>query len=346
MKVKFLAIVFGWLAAASVPGANQPAENSLIPEVEAERVSRQMRVAIDKQDWKAAIEHGQALVKLEPAEPEPPFELARAYGLSGDAENALRWLQTSAERGFYSASNVLDEPALDSARATLGYASALERIRKNGLDVLLSLRPNIERSPIVTHVPPNHDKTKAAPLIVALHGLGSSGDSIAGIWRSVANDAGAILIAPQALRQVSGRGYDWNVVEIAEAIAFRAVEKTKEQYNVDAKRIVLTGFSQGAAMTFSIALRNPSRFAGAIPVAGWYSPRVTPISKSSTPLPRFAILNGAGDSAADNNREAATLLESVGSPVLLKLFEGMGHSYPKDREVELKKAIEFVMPES
>jgi predicted peptidase len=45
------------------------------------------------------------------------------------------------------------------------------------------------------------------------------------------------------------------------------VEQLKEAYNVDRKRIYVTGISAGAHATWEMLLRHPKQFAAAVPMA-------------------------------------------------------------------------------
>jgi phospholipase/carboxylesterase len=308
------------------------------------RLALELKAALRAEDWKKAAEAGRELVELQPEVAEPAYNLARALARLGERDAAVQWLQKSAERGFFDTCVLVNEWDLDVVRDHPSFSGILERVRRNNAETVELLKPQADKAEIVTILPPGYDSEKPAPMLVALHGLGSSASAFAPIWTKAARDAGAILIAPQAVMRITEIGYDWGVIELAEYIVLQAVEKTRRQYNVDPERIVLAGYSQGAVMAFAIALRNPNVFRGVLPVAGYWDVRYTPIPEKPTALPRFAILNGAGDSAADNNREAARRLESIGVPVLLKIYDGLGHSFPrKDRDAELGKAIEFAL---
>lgn len=323
--------------------AQPPGQPSIVVSRESQ-LRLELRAALRSEEWQKAADAGRELVELQPDEPEPAYNLARALARLGDRDAAIQWLQKSAERGYFDTGALINERDLDVVRDHATYTEILNRVRRNNSETIESLKPQADNAVIVTILPPGHDPEKPAPLLVALHGLGNAADSFAPIWKKAAGDAGAILIAPQAIMRITEIGFDWGVIELAEYIVLRAVEKTRQQHNVDPKQIVIAGYSQGAVMAFALALRNPKVFCGTIPVAGYWDVRYTPIPEKPTPLPRFAILNGAGDSAADNNREAARRLESIGVPVLLKLYDGLGHSFPrKDRDEELRKALEFTL---
>lgn len=308
------------------------------------RLRAAMKAALRQEDWDRAIEAGLALDALTPDDFVPAYGLARAYARKGESALALEWLQKSADRHYFDVSELINEADFDGIREQPAFKSVLDKVRKNSVDELERFRPLAEKATILTRLPPGYDKAKPAPLLVVLHGLGGDAESTLGIWKQAAEQAGAILVAPQSPYKIADYGFDWLVIEHAEYLVLSAIEKAKAEHAVDSKRIAVAGYSQGGVMAFAIALRNPTVFAGAIPVAAYWDRRYTPIPEAPTLLPRFAILNGAGDSAAENNREAARRLEAIRVPVHLRIYEGLGHSYPrKDREAELAQAVSFAL---
>jgi len=323
----------------------------IVPAVEAQKSGTEefktlagaMQKSLEAGDTTKAVEIGQRLVVMQPEAPGPAYNLACAYARAGNKEEAVKWLQTSVERGFSFVATMLRDTDLDSIRDQPGFAAAVELMKKNNAAALEKFKPEAEHAKIITILPPHFDKIKPAPLIVALHGYGADAQDIASVWRAPAAKVGAILIAPQAV-QKAGNGFSWGVVEQGEYLILRAVERAKAEHNIDPNRIILTGFSQGGGMCFTVALRHPELLAGVIPVAGFYDHRVDSIpTQPGAKLPRFVIMNGAEDREADNNRDAAKRLQSIGVPVLLRIYENIGHAFPPDREPELEGALEFIL---
>jgi tetratricopeptide (TPR) repeat protein len=116
--------------------------------------------------------------------------------------------------------------------------------------------------------PRNLDKNKPAPLVVALHGAGSTAGEEKDTWRQASSRAGAILLTPQGTLQ-RGSAYHWgdDLDEIEENI-LSAIDDVMEKHKVDKKKIVIAGFSQGGQVAYALALRNPDVFCGVIPVCG------------------------------------------------------------------------------
>ncbi|MFT7302387.1 MAG: dienelactone hydrolase [Akkermansiaceae bacterium] len=120
----------------------------------------------------------------------------------------------------------------------------------------------------------NYSRTKPCRLIISLHGGGSGGfqkaSEQAGIaiksWASANTNEGQIVIAPIATKHVVS---SWstlsNVLEIIDA-----AEEICERFNIDRKRIYLTGQSMGGGGTCFWYLCFPELAAASVGRTGWF----------------------------------------------------------------------------
>lgn len=121
------------------------------------------------------------------------------------------------------------------------------------------------------------------PTVLALHGWGASAHDLIGL-APILNRGEALVLSPQGpigIRIPQGpMGYGWyplaqgtqaSPAQIRQAadriLAF--LDEAQRQYPVDPRKIVLLGFSQGGALAFDIALRDPARFAGLAALSTW-----------------------------------------------------------------------------
>jgi poly(3-hydroxybutyrate) depolymerase len=127
-------------------------------------------------------------------------------------------------------------------------------------------------------VPSKYDKAKKAPLMVALHGLGSNPQQILRYpgMADLAEKHGYIVTAPMGYN--SGGWYGNrppflrklepdNLLELSEQDVMNVLGIVRKDYNVDPNRIYLMGHSMGGGGTFHIGIKNPSLFAGLGPIA-------------------------------------------------------------------------------
>ncbi len=113
------------------------------------------------------------------------------------------------------------------------------------------------------------------PLIVLLHGAGADERDMIGMWRDLPQNF--VVISPRAPFG-GGGGYRWyrktgaspraGDLEISAKIVDLVVDNAAKRFDADPKRLFLGGFSQGAVMTYEVALREPGRFRGAAVLSG------------------------------------------------------------------------------
>ncbi len=314
-------------------------------------LARDFDRAYQEKDWPRAIEIGNRWTAHVRRNPTAAYNLACAYALHGDAEHAVEWLTKSIERGFVDVTHIRGDSDLDSIRSAPGYGDAI-KLADKAYDS--SLDPARNSKPLI-FVPPDLDPSKPAPLVVVMHGYGSSADQIAQPWRETAARFGAVLAAPRAVRMVpQSSGFSWNNIEEADMIVSNAVKHCKGTHNIDPKRIVLTGFSQGGTMTFALAAEHPDWFCGVIPMAGHVDPTsaaMTPTPTSdddntgSVKRPRYYLAVGERDRPAlvEQNKQAAKTLTAAGYDVRLVVFPGVGHQFPRNIDEELSKALAFAL---
>jgi polyhydroxybutyrate depolymerase len=157
------------------------------------------------------------------------------------------------------------------------------------------------RRTIVVHVPKGYDGKDPVPLVLNLHGSGSTADQQEKFTGMDATaDAKGFLVAyPQALIP-EGSGFDWNVPGVplvggravphgaANDVAFltRLVGSLEQRYCIDAHRVYATGFSGGARLSSQLACGAARVFAAVAPVSGLRDPKPCPAAR---PVPIVAF---------------------------------------------------------
>jgi len=123
-------------------------------------------------------------------------------------------------------------------------------------------------------LPDNYDPSKPARLYVWLHGRQNNTTESEFIYgflnrRGAGNppvaDQGQISL--DCFGRVNGAGWHW----AGESDVFEAIAAAQKRFNIDPKRIILRGFSQGGEGAWHIALHYPDRFAAAEIGAGTWS---------------------------------------------------------------------------
>lgn len=150
----------------------------------------------------------------------------------------------------------------------------------------------LERTYIV-HVPPSYDSRRPLPLVVMLHGGG--GTAKAAIWETgwteKADRAGFLAVFPNAMSRDPSRRSSfatnpqlWNDgsdrfypgQKAPDDISFitALLDDLSTRFVVDKRRVFVTGFSNGASMSFLVGAQLSNRIAAIAPVAGacWFEP--------------------------------------------------------------------------
>jgi len=131
-------------------------------------------------------------------------------------------------------------------------------------------------------IPPRYSRSTKVPLVLALHFAGDPNGAGRAVLEILVQPAleslGAIIVAPDAL----GSG-GWDSVENDRSVN-QLLDAVIAAYNVDTKKIAVTGFSMGGRGTWYFGAKYPQRFSAAIPLAG-----VPPASTPGWRLPVLAI---------------------------------------------------------
>lgn len=173
------------------------------------------------------------------------------------------------------------------------------------------------------YVPSSHGVAPVSPLVVLLHGARGDGRTMLQPLQPLADEAGLLLLAPDARRQtwdviLGGYGPDVRFLDQALAWAF-------DHYAVDATRLAVGGFSDGASYALSLGLMNGDLFSHVIA----FSPGFTAPTELEG-MPRFFVSHGTHDGTLpidSCSRRIVPQLRRAGYDVHYREFDG-GHTIP------------------
>jgi predicted esterase len=215
-------------------------------------------------------------------------------------------------------------------------------------------------------LPTDYDSSKTYPVIIALHGFGSSSKKFSRIANTF-TAAGYIVMLPEAPYRMPsdkpGDYYSWGLntwtpppltddpavdarsVELMTQVHIpAAVKRVEEEYRIREK--YLLGFSQGAIYAFATGVYNSDTFdaiiafglSGMESIRDWAKARGESISDGNS-LP-VLLVSGTEDKKAPHEQGviAQRVLEEEGYNATFHSFEG-GHSVPT---AELEKCVEWL----
>ena len=135
-----------------------------------------------------------------------------------------------------------------------------------------------------------------------------------------------LIVAPRAILPEGTRGFSWHAQPHGQWPALAAFDAAVDAlsrflralpslYNADADRLYLIGFSQGAAVAFAAALREPTLARGIAGLVG-FVPRVAPEAVVGR-LSGLPVFMAAGEQdptvPPDESRRAAAVLRAAGA---------------------------------
>ena len=125
-------------------------------------------------------------------------------------------------------------------------------------------------------VPKDYSPKTAWPLMVVLHGGpgGNGPDDIIAFYNQVPRK-GVITVLPNALSRT--KLLEWNYPNEGEYLIF-TVRQIAQTYQIDPRRIYLTGVSMGGGGTWANGAILHDLWAAISPVAGYYKPDAPPES--------------------------------------------------------------------
>jgi phospholipase/carboxylesterase len=188
------------------------------------------------------------------------------------------------------------------------------------------------------YVPGSYDVDRPGPVIVALHGAGSSAQRGLDHVRPLADEFRTIVLAPQSSDRtwdllIDGYGPDVAAID-------GALSEIFERYAVDPERVVLAGFSDGASYALSVGTANGELFRHIIAFSPGFA---VPSGQSGSP--RIFISHGTQDTILPiglTSRMLAPMLQVADYDVTYVEFDGQ-HNIP---EHILRAAYEWMTVEN
>lgn len=177
----------------------------------------------------------------------------------------------------------------------------------------------------------------ALPLILAIHGLGDSPAHFLHLFEGF--PCPARIVAPHSNSPYAS-GFSWfefrrgdldhagpEIARRADEL-FRFVTRLRAEHRTVGRPLV-TGFSQGGALSFAIGAEHGTEIAEAFPIGGWLPQGVPDHILGSNAAPILAF-HGADDPLipVSRARSAAIRLKKDGIPVEVREFPGVGHEIP------------------
>ena len=187
------------------------------------------------------------------------------------------------------------------------------------------------------YVPAGYRADRPAPLAVLLHGAGGNAHHGIALLKDLADAAGLLLLAPDS------RHATWDIIAddaYGPDVAFldRALGQLFRDAVVDAAKVAIGGFSDGASYALSLGLTNGDLFTHVIAFSpGFMAPA------EQRGRPRIFVSHGTQDKVLridPCSRRLAPLIRRAGHDLRYQEFEGP-HTVPPEMALD---ALDWFLP--
>lgn len=184
------------------------------------------------------------------------------------------------------------------------------------------------------YVPEYYTPDRAWPLVMALHGGSGNGRGFLWSWLRDARSLGAILVAPTAV------GPTWALMgdDTDTPNLMRILESVRGRFNVDPRRMLMTGMSDGGTFCYVSGLDAASPFTHLAPVSATFHPLMAEMADATRlqGLPVF-ITHGKLDwmFPVQVARQTQSALSAAGAKVSYREIDDLSHTYPREINAEL-----------
>ena len=272
----------------------------------------------------------------------------------GESEEAIQTLEKASKDGIWWPDQaLLMEPDLEPLQSRPEFKAVIAESQRLKERALLSAKPGVM---ILT--PRKYSAEESYPLVIALTPrIGHPGE-FAEHWNGSRN-RGFLLAVPHSSQPISSEEFCWDDPERSEHDVAWAYKQVRDKYNIDPAKVIVAGFSQGAALSLYLTLNRtfPSRGFIAVAASDWVAPEDKPANQRKHPSETFAsfirakevkelkgvIIMGDKDPFLP---KIQTLLEGMverGFKGKIDVVQNLGHEFPTDFEKRLESATNFLV---
>jgi dienelactone hydrolase len=186
------------------------------------------------------------------------------------------------------------------------------------------------------------DTTGELPLLIALHGRNGNKNQDIEYW-DVARRRGWLVLLPQSRQALFEGAYCWDNREQGLNDILFHVKEIMQTHNVDRRRVVIGGFSQGSGMGIYTALSDKTDANGFIGIGTWWQNPADFAAKKNHV--RGYFVTGEKDHTLDRAREIQKVLKENNIRFTEEVHPDLGHAFPADFERAFDQAIDFIFKE-
>lgn len=216
--------------------------------------------------------------------------------------------------------------------------------QETGLKQDLALKYLVQMPPV---------KNTKPPLLILLHGYGSDEANLFDLCKFLPKDF--LIVSARAPYSLPRGGYQWyemtqesghhsgkkETLDNSRNLILKFISQLISKYNIDSKQVYLSGFSQGAMMSYMVGLSNPDKLKGIAPLSGMIIGSVKPEIKNNSALKQMKIFiaHGTADERIlfSEDTDSYNYLMTLGLKPEFHKYDGVEHQITKEELDDLAK---------
>jgi dienelactone hydrolase len=272
----------------------------------------------------------------------------------GESEEALQTLEKASKDSIWWPDQaLLMEPDLEPLQSRHEFKAIVGESQRLKQRALLAAKPGV-----MVLTPRNFSPEERHSLVIALTPRVGHPGEFAEQWTGALNQ-GFLLAVPHSSQPISSEEYCWDDPERSEHDVAWAYEQVRDKYKIDPAKVILAGFSQGAALAMYLTLNRTFPCRGFIAVASsdWVAPEDKPASQRDRPSEAFAsfirgkdvrglkgvVIMGDKDAFLPKVRMLLKGMNERGFNCKIDVVQNLGHEFPVDFERRLESATNFLL---
>lgn len=259
--------------------------------------------------------------------------------LNGRSEEVISVFQKGLDAGLWWAGNQFMDSDLDAVRDLPEF----KRLASVSQEKYEEARTHIARDQAI--LLPEGPASGIYPLLIALHGRNGNKDAHLEFWEA-ARQRGWLVVSPQSTQPLFDGAYCWDDPAMGIADVLFSYEQISQKYQIDPKRMIIAGFSQGSGMAIYTALSGKVEARGFIGVASFWDKPGSLVPKTDhAKSVRGYFIVGEKDHTLENAQEVRKVLTENSIQFAEEVHPDLGHEFPADFGSSFDKAIDFIFKE-
>ena len=278
--------------------------------------------------------------KFPSARPQAAFQTAVFYVMAGNSPKAMDVLEAAQQEkitfpiwpGAMPMAKLQGEPR---------FKKIAEANRLLQAELTAAAKPDV-----IIKTPARYSEGNTYPLFLALHPWNAFAAGFSKLWQSKRAAKKYITAYVQSSQVVAPGTFGWSDFNKGKEDIKTVYDRLVQEYPIDPRRVVVSGFSQGGMLALHIALTEFLPAAGFVVLQpGGDTPGIIKseyIKKAAERGLRGTLITGAADRCYKQQRELSMDFQKAGLDMHFITKPGLGHGMPKGLSRLINTALKHI----